>query len=228
MHKRLIAACMALAAFAAFVLPATASATNDPTLTENGSDVTVGETLIGTNIGSANFVTTGDTAVAVGCSKLALTGTVVKNSGGTVEATISKVQFSGTGSVHPDNGLPECTASFGNTSVTFVNLPLCLRSDPTMLTDEFQIVSSDCEGSGTNIKILFSSTTAGECEYKFTSAVPGTETTGGSGATLTISNTQSSGYEKIKGGFLCPSSWQFKTAFNLYTDTESEPPLVIS
>ncbi len=217
MHKKLIAACMALAAFAAFALPATASATNDPQLTDSEGTVTVGSTITATST-SPTMVGTGG-ATTVTCNTLVLTGTVVKNAGGTVESTISKAQCSGTGAVSTDNSLNECTTSFGNSYITVTNLPLCIRSTPEMATDEFQIVSSDCGAGGNPIKFIWGSTTAGECEYEFTNAISGTQTTNGTQAVLTVNSTQSgSGYKKIKGSFLCPSSWMFNMALTLSTD----------
>jgi len=55
MTKKLILACMAIAAFAAFVLPATASATNDPQLTDSFGTVAVGSLIAGTNVGNTIF-----------------------------------------------------------------------------------------------------------------------------------------------------------------------------
>ncbi len=226
MNSRLIAACMALAAFAAVALPAIASATNDPTLTENGSVVTVGAGTVLTNVGEVTMTNTSGAAV-IHCTTTTLTGIVAKNSGGTLETTVSAVNFSSTGAVHADTGLKECTASIGNTYITVTNLPLCIRSTPEMATDEFQIVSSDCGAGGNPIKFIWGSTTAGECEYEFTKAVSGTQTTNGTQAVLTVNNTQSgSGYSKIKGGFLCPSSWMFRMSFAL--ETENGTALTIS
>ena len=58
MYKKLITACMAIAAFAAFVVPSTASATNDPQLTDTGG-LPKGAKIVGTNVGETLFTNTG-------------------------------------------------------------------------------------------------------------------------------------------------------------------------
>ncbi len=225
MTKKLIAACMALAAVAAVVLPATASATNDPTLTDTVGDVCVGCKIVPT-VETIEIDNTNLTPI-LACSTGTLTGAVTKNSGGTVEGTISSAKYSGTGAVHADNGLNECTGSFGNAYVTVPNLPLCIRSTPAMVTDEFQIVSGDCNGVENKVKLLIGSTTAGECEYESTSSVKGDYTTGGTQAILTVRNTQAgSGATKIRGGFLCPATIVLETTFTL--DTEDGEPIFAS
>jgi hypothetical protein len=222
MSKKIIMACMAVFALAAFALPATASATNDPTLTEGATHVAVNSKIVGTSFGETLFVETTPNQgnVLVRCTTAHLTGEVKANSGGTVEGTISSAKFSGTGSVHADNGLNECTGAFGNAYITVTNLPLCIRSTPTMATDEFQVVSSDCGGAEPkNVKFLIGSTTIGECEYESTSSLKGDYTTSSTESTLSIRNTQAgSGSKKIRGGFLCPGSGQLNMTFHIETD----------
>jgi hypothetical protein len=201
---------MAAAAFAAFVLPATASAINDPTLTEGGTDVAVGSEFVGT-ASSTEFTTTASAPLFT-CSTAKLTGKVTKNSGSSVEAEVPKGSaiFSGTGAVHVHNNVPECTGSFGNVYTTLTTA-FCFRSDSAMATDEFQVTG--CAGK---VKFMISSTTAGACEYESTGAVLGSYTTGGAEAKLTVRNTSAgSGFTKISGGFLCPSSGALKWTFAL-------------
>ncbi len=221
MIKKAILACMALAAFAAFVLPATASATNDPTLTDGSPrvDVAVNSKIIGTNVGETTLLTTGG-APLIHCTTATMTGKVLVNSGGTVEGTIEKATFAGTGAIHPDTGDKECTASFGNAGIT-VSTPMCLRSTPAMATDEFRVEGDDCIKSGTGVTFNILSTTAGECKYETTGAVIGHFTTESTGdALLTVTETQSgSGAAKESGGFLCPSSGMLRMTFTLETDT---------
>ena len=134
MTKKLILACMAIAAFAAFVLPATASATNDPQLTDSFGTVAVGSLIAGTNVGNTIFWNTSTNIELAVCDKATMTGKVLKNSGGTVEGEITSAKFSGTGGVHADNGLQECTGDIGSSYVTVKNLPLCVRSTPLSVT----------------------------------------------------------------------------------------------
>src|SRR3954454_49313 len=114
MFKNRITACMAIAAFAAFALPATASATNNPDLTEGATRVAVGSTFVGTSTGEFLFVGTNGETVLTRCTSAKLQGTVETNSGGTVKAKLTTFDFQGTGAVNAHNSLPECTGSFGN------------------------------------------------------------------------------------------------------------------
>jgi hypothetical protein len=217
MNRKLIAACMAVAAFAAFVLPATASATNDPQLTESGSLVPVGSLVVGTPVGETAFTSTSGSTL-VTCGSGLATGKVLKNSGGTLEGEMTTYTYSGTGAVSAHNGLKECTGSFGNAYITVTNTPLCIRSTPTMATHEGQIGGGGC-GTNGKVKFTIGSTTAGACEYETTSTVKGDFTTNGTETQLTVRNTQAgSGVKLIKGGFLCPSSGMFKGSGTLETE----------
>jgi hypothetical protein len=96
--KKLITACLALMALAAFALPAAASAINDPTLTENGSSVPVGAKIVLTNIGNSLFQTTSGGTTLTTCTTAKITGKVLKNANGTVEGTIETATLSGASS----------------------------------------------------------------------------------------------------------------------------------
>ncbi|HWC49581.1 MAG TPA: hypothetical protein VG448_11925 [Solirubrobacterales bacterium] len=226
MTRKLITAAIALVAVAAIGLPATASAANDPQLTESGALVAVGASVVGTPVGENILTNTAGTANLLSCTSSKATGKVLKNSGGTVEGEITSATYSGTGAVSADNNLPECTGSFGNAFITVTNTPLCLRSTPTMAEDEGQVGGGGCGTFGT-VKFTIGSTTAGECKYETTSTVKGTFTTGGTQTVLTVRNTQAgSGVKLISGGFLCPSSGMLKMAYSL--ETENGTPLTIS
>lgn len=223
MSKKIIMSCMAVAAFAAFVLPATASAENKGTLADAGGTVAVGAKIWGTNIGNTLFTDTpGNTLVT--CTTAHLTGEVKSNTDGKIEGTITTFDFSGTGAVHADNGLNECTGSFGNAYIT-VEGKLCIRSTATNATDEFEVGTDKglcSEGVG-KVEFIIGSTTAGECTYESTNPVTGTYTTSNaSQSELTVRNTQAgSGAKLVKGGFLCPSSGMLNMKFGLETDTAS-------
>lgn len=200
-------ACMALAAFVAFaVMPATASATNDPQLTNSSGElVKPGSTIKLTAIGETATVSTSGTAL-VSCTTATGAGELIKNSGGTIEGEITSAGAGGTGTkaaTEPEN---ECTGSFGNISLTPLNLPWCSRSTPAMATDELQGSAGKCPGGG-KIKFLIVSTTIGECEYEATGPLIGHFTTSPNDAQASVTSTSSgSGFTKIRGSFLCPSS----------------------
>lgn len=225
MHTKLITACMALVVFATLaIVPGTASATNDPTFFDDAGHVPTGTIVIGTPTGLFYFTDTSGSPL-VECSKASLSGTITKNSGGTVESEITTFDLSGTGTVAAHSGLNECTGSFGNAWTTVVSNPLCLRSTPTMATDEFQVTSGKCSGGG-KVKFIIGSTTVGECEYETTGATKGDYTTG-KGTALTVRNTSAgSGASRVRGGFFCPSSVHLKMIFAL--DTKNGEPIYIS
>ena len=215
MYKKLLTACMAIAAFAAFVVPSTASATNDPTLTENGSPLAVGAKIVGTNVGEIIMTDTSGTAL-LSCTSAVMTGEVVQNSGGTIVTTITTYDFWSTGETSLHNNLPECTGSFANAYIT-VTGDRCIRSTPAMATDEFQVHKGACGGTQEQVEFVIGATVLGACGYRSTGNIKGDYTTG-SHDTLTMRNTQAgSGTTKISGSFLCPSSFALKITFSLET-----------
>ena len=163
--------------------------------------------------------------VLVQCTTGTGTGTVIKNSGGTVEGEIASVTIGGTGAKATTEPGNECTSSFGGLSITAVG-PWCLRSTPTMVTDEMQVLSGKCPGSG-NVKFILNSTTVGECEYEATSAIKADFTTSPEDAQATVRATQAgSGVKRIRGGFFCPASAMFNGTRTL--EDASGNPLYVS
>jgi hypothetical protein len=236
MSKKIIMVCMAVAALAAFALPATASAKNTPHLTDAAGSAAVGVAINGTLLEKteATFWNTATSIKLSTCTNATLTGKIVKNTTGTVEGTITTFDFSGTGGVHADNGLPECTGDIGPSAVTVVSNPLCLRSTEAMATHEFQVgaelAGKTCaEGTG-NVKFLLKSTTAGDCEYETASSIKGDFTTAsGVASQLTTRDTiAGSGANRIRGGFLCPTSGMLRMTFTMETETIGNPPLWIT
>ena len=218
MSKKLIISCMALVAFAAFVLPATASAANDPQLTSEGSLIPAGTSITATGVNALFTNTTGSSTLTT-CSHAHLTGTLTKNSESMVEGEIpvGNAIVKGTGATSSDNNLPECTGSFGSFFIT-VKSALCIKSGPGQAEDE--VLITGCTGK---VKFLIGSTTAGECEYESTGAVQADSTTGGTEASITTRDTsEGSGSKLIRGGFLCPTSGALKTTVGLKT-TNGEP-----
>ncbi|HET9154321.1 MAG TPA: hypothetical protein VFN85_09430 [Solirubrobacterales bacterium] len=221
MSKKLITACMALVAFAAFVLPASAMAANEPQLTSEGKLIPAGTSITGTAVNSISTTTAGATQIT--CSHGHLTGTVTKNSENTVkgEIPIGSTIFKGTGATSSDNNLPECTGSFGSFFITVLT-KLCIESGPAQAEDE--VITTGCTGK---VKFIIGSTTAGECEYESTGAVQADVTTGGTEAALTTRDTSAgSGMKLIRGGFLCPTSMALKMTIGLRTTNGN--PITVS
>jgi hypothetical protein len=215
--SKLVKACMALAAIAAFaVLPATAMATNSPQLKEGETALATGSKIVATNVGSTLFTNTTGTTL-VDCNNAKLSGTLTKNTVGGVEGEITTFDFSGTGSFSTHNNANECTGSFGDAWITVVSNPLCVRSTSAMATLEFQVSSGKCGEEGGKVKFIIGSTTVGECEYETTGVVKGDYETNTS--KMTVRHTQEgSGAKKIRGSFFCPSSGMLKMTFALETE----------
>jgi len=214
MYKKLIMSCMAVAALAAFALPATASAV---TTTDATGDVKVGASITTKNIGDLFFMRTDGVTPEVTCTTVHATGTVVQNSGGVSIDQFTTFKVSSTGAVSPHNGLNECTAGIGNAWVTVVNLPLTLTTIAG--TDNFNITGKE----GKKVRFIIGSTVAGECEYESTNAaITGAFTTAAT-TVLSINNTQAgSGSKLIRGGFFCPTSGQLKGSSYIQTTNGEE------
>ncbi|HWN73317.1 MAG TPA: hypothetical protein VNN15_05875, partial [Solirubrobacterales bacterium] len=81
MHKKIIMACMAITAFAAFVAPPASAAV----LTENGTAVSVGASITGKSSGLA-IITAGELSIV--CTNTHVVGTVTANASGTIAGEI--------------------------------------------------------------------------------------------------------------------------------------------
>jgi hypothetical protein len=210
MTKKLFGACVVLALW---VVPAPfASAANDAQLTDAGSLVAVGSKwkLTGPKFKIVDTSLNGLDE----CSTATLEGEVLKNSSSTVEGSIEKAEFSGTGAVSSHNGLNECTSSFGNAYIT-MGLPVCIKLTPVMGEDEFQISGGTCAASG-KVILTIGSTTTGTCKFESASSIKGDYTTGGTEAELAVRSTSvGSGFSRIEGGFLCPTSLMLVVRFKL-------------
>jgi len=115
MHKKLMMACMAIAAFAAFVIAPMASAA---TLTENGTAVAVGSSITG-KAGETKFTAGAETVI---CSAADMSGTVTTNSGGAIAGEIAALNPSFTGTATGG----DCTSENLGPVKPTVNSKLCL------------------------------------------------------------------------------------------------------
>ena len=213
----------AVASAIVLCLPATASATrlcetesNDQTCTNIG----VGTVIRGHLVGNSTMTdAAGGTLLT--CTVGELTGTLTKNSGGTVEADIENAHFTGTGA----NG--ECTGTFGGTWVD-TNLgngtPWCLKASNS---DIFSIRGNLCTREARSITFVLTSTTAGTCKYNRTAAAEGTLTTDNLAGTSEDAQATLSTVEwfKEEGGILCPSLGRMDMTFTLETDVAGTAPL---
>ncbi|MGN6557270.1 MAG: hypothetical protein ACTHLH_04575 [Solirubrobacterales bacterium] len=207
MHKKLMLACMAIAAFAAFVVAPAASAS--PVLTDkNGGStfgtIAVGASIKGTNEGVTKFTASG---FNVECNNDLLSGTVTENSGSSIkgEIPVGSASFKGTGTSE------DCTSALGSAKVA-VTSKLCLA---TAAEDKVTVT-----GCGANVVFDLEVTGTGNCKYS-TASISGTYATSAD-AKVTISEQSAA---KTEGGIFCPSSGKLDMVFNL-TTTNGETILI--
>jgi len=192
MYKKLMLACMAITAFAAFVIAPAASAS--PALTESGVKVAVGSSVTATNNGVTKF--TG--GFGVECQKAHLQGTVTANSGTSIkgEIPVGSAKFE-------NNTSTACSSALGATAVT-VTSKLCLESGAS---DTLKVT-----GCGGNV--VFDLKAAGvSCKYE-TASVSGTFTTNTTPASATVSEQPA---KEVGGLFFCPDEGKLDMTFNLFT-----------
>jgi len=245
MTKKIIMACMALVALAAFALPASASAASDPQVTHpTGTLLATGTKITGTLVnGTSKMWNTEKTSVQLECTSATTTGELVKNSASSVEGKITSAIYSGSGGTAAGEPGSECTGTFGvGTSVTpqvSAAAPWCLKALSTYAADEFRIGSGNCgAGSGEGkVKFILAPTGLSACTYESTGIVAGTYTTDTTGdAVLTVAAVAhngtggaTNGFKKLEGGsFLCPTSSQLEMSFTLELDQETTTPVFIS
>jgi len=219
MRSKLFAACLSLVAFAAFAVPSLASASNTPLVVENGTALATGTKIEGVNVGVTKMTTSIGT---IECSTAIMTGTLTKNTTGTVEGDIETAQFGGTGAKAAGADEPECTTKAflgGDTTVTpstgTNGLNWCLRSTSTMATHEFQLRGNACTSASRPIRFALDVTGIGTCQYERSTAVPGTHTTSTTSSTLSISEVE---FPAVSGNpFGCPSNGKLDMSFQIRT-----------
>jgi len=215
---------MALAAFAALAIPATASATNKGQLTENNMPLAPGVKIQATNVGETKLFETGGSTAVLSCTTSTITGTLIKNTDG-IEVTIETAKFGGTGQTIAGEPEPECTGLF-NAGVTPLGLHWCLRSTTTMATDEFRVGSGACPNTN-KIKFLLQRTKATggieECEYESTESIKGTGTTGTDIIHVGRTPHNTNGFTRIKGVFPCPASSEIEMTYTIETESPGGP-----
>jgi hypothetical protein len=194
MHKKLMLACMAIAAFAAFVIAPSAWAS--PTLTSNGVAVPVGTSITGTTTGLAVF-----TGPEVECNGH-LVGTVTQNNGSQVKGEVpaGSAGFTGTGA----SG--DCTSSIGDVAVT-VNSKLCMETE--VGKDTIKVT-----GCGAAVTFSLKATSLGvTCKYSTASVVGNFNTN--AAATVNLEKQPATG--ESTNSFLCPANGTLDMDFDLYT-----------
>jgi hypothetical protein len=184
MHKKILAICAALVAFA--VAPAMASAS--PVLQEGGVNVATGSGITAT---ASNVLFTSSLGT-VTCTKAVLHGKVSTNSGKLIEGNVESATFTN------NTGGP-CTSWAGETTVTPENLPWCVQTTSTT-NHTFKIRGGGCGAAEKNLQFTLHFP-GFSCKFSKSGGVTGTYTTG----TGTL-NSSAAEFALIEGGFFCPSS----------------------
>lgn len=218
MYKKIITACLAVAALAAFAIPASASAASPALTTAGGALYTGGVKAV--NIGVTKF-TAGSTVVE--CSNDELTGTITTNDGnGTsaIEGNIENASFLG-----EEGAEKRCKSSLGATKVT-TNVgngtPWCVRALPGA-GDVLQIRGGKCSEKARSITFALDVTVLGvplECKYERTTTtgpVVGTYATSPSDARGTIEPAGSEFAAESGNPFGCPGAGNLTMTFELKT-----------
>ncbi len=195
MHKKLMFACMAVAAFAAFVIAPAASAT---TLTESGKPLTVGSSITAKNKVGTKIKFTG--GFSLECEVGHFQGTVTQNNTtGSVKGEIPVGGFTLTNA-----GGAACSSALGATTYK-VTSKLCWETVSGADTIKFT-------GCGANVVIDM--TAAGvTCKYE-TASMTATFTTNTTPATITFSEQPA---KEVGGLFFCPDEGKWDMTFDLYT-----------
>jgi hypothetical protein len=201
MHKKIMMACMAIAAFAAFVVVPGASAAS---LMEGATVVPVGASVTGKST-DTKFTAGGNT---VTCNNADMTGTVTANSGGTVAGEIlaANTSFTGTGS----GG--DCTSEGLGPVKPSVNSKLCLHVAKGVDVGTV----TGCAGAPVTFTLVITNLFNLTCRYE-TASVEGKITTAAEGkdAEVNLSEQFAAG-EASNSGF-CPSSGKLDMEFKLTT-----------
>lgn len=189
MHKKIMLACMALVAFAAFaIVPAMASAA--PTLKEGTTTLAVGAEIAGTQDGTEAWVFTTSSG-NVSCNEVRFAGVVTENPG--AKGTVKTASFK-------NNGSTSCpTTIFGVSSMVVTpKVPWCLSS--TVL-GTVKLVGGECGGKASGVKFVLDPNVGGECEYE-KAEVTGTYTAGSEPLTADFTGNV---FKLVRSTTLCPS-----------------------
>lgn len=209
MHKKLIMACMAIAAFAAFVVAPAASAS--PVLTSGGVTVPVGTSITGS---ATDTLFTGSGGVVVTCTTAHLVGTVTEDTGTSIAGEIEKETpvFKGTGTGEDCTGLGSVKP--------VVTSKLCLK---TIAKTDVEFTIDGCLVEGVTKPVTFDliSTGIATCRYEV-ATLSGKAETGKS--TITVGSQPAK--LEAGGSIFCPAEGVLDMTFSV--STTSGTPITIS
>ncbi|HWN73669.1 MAG TPA: hypothetical protein VNN15_07680 [Solirubrobacterales bacterium] len=221
--KKILLVIWATLAFA--VLPATASAANSPEVTyPTGTRLAIGSKIRAHNVGEVKLTTDEGTYA---CSYGELTGTLTKNNGTEVEASVETDAFAGTGVEDKCTSTASPIGEFKLTANPATNgLPWCIRSTPAMKEDEVQIRGGSCSGEAKAIRFTLDvKAPSFYCIYERASAIKGTYSTHPADTLLTTSEIA---FTLVRGTVVCPSTLASDSSMTVESDKEAAEPSYIS
>ncbi|HET9591701.1 MAG TPA: hypothetical protein VFP17_02190 [Solirubrobacterales bacterium] len=221
MSKNHMAPFLSLVIFLSLALAPTVA--TGATLTESGSAVATGKTILGT---SSSFSWT-SVFGTVTCTTATMTASVHQNSGGLFKLTISSpLSIGGTGTVGA-NGERRCTSTFPlnpQFEVKTENLHWCIENE-SAISDTFVIQAKTCTESVAPRNVRFTWTSSlGNCTYE-AAQMTGTFVTNTTPGTLALEKQK---FTRVAGGGSCPESTELKVAWTLETDESPFTALSIS
>jgi hypothetical protein len=196
MRKKIMTACMAIVAFAAFAAtPAPAAQ-----LKENGTLLAPGASITGQSTSQALITVSGGLTFV--CTSTHVRGTVTKNNGTKIEGEIpvGGIELKGTGAGE------DCTSSLGPFKPTMTT-KLCLQINTG--TD-----TGTMTGCGGNVRFTVDFTGASSCKY-LTASISGTIATAPNDAEVIGSEQPVIGDET--NSFFCPVSAKFDSSWVMTT-----------
>lgn len=200
MRNKIIAACVALVAFAALPSMANAIVLRE----EGGVLVNVGSKIEATNEGNTVF---SGSFGKVECTKSTLTGEVTVNGTSAVEGNITAATYTG------EEAEGKCSSAFfGPTKVTITSLPWCLRTT-SKSADKAELRGGNCSEAAKNLEFTLDSS-IGNCTYRAASVTSNEYVTGQVPGTLKFENQPFTGIS----AFPCPTTGSFTGAYILETD----------
>jgi hypothetical protein len=221
--KKILKACVVMAAFAAvFVVPSIASAAKATVTSPTG--VTPAPThasplaITGNNVGNT-VMTNSSKEALVTCATAKMEGNLETNTHAAIEGTITAASFFGKPGNHAST---ECEGSIGATTVTTNpatnGLPWCLRSTEAMGADEFQVRGGGCTSASRPIRFTLHVTTIFgtiSCTYQKGTAIIGKYTTHPLSTSPTVMSISAVGFPLLEGGFGCPGEGFLDMSFAL-------------
>jgi hypothetical protein len=231
MKGKLIAACMALAAFVAFaVVPASASAVQIGETSGSPatfSPLAVGTKILATSVNGNTIMTSEGGSKLIECTSASMTGELVTNGAATITGNITSASFSGTGT--EGDCLSSTGASIKVTTSIAGGLPYCMKTIAEK--DEVEIRGGKCSEAARSIKYTLDATGIGNCGYEANS-LKGTFTTDVSGQDAVVTLSKAGPFTRYESeglvSFFCPEKGvTLDMSFTLETDQATAVPLYI-